>query len=244
MFRQGFDNNMGKNSMEEFQLQSWGVLHGFASTFSDNPTPQEQMGMQQFLQLFAQFYPCADCGNHMNAAIRNNPPDTTSRSALMSWICELHNAVNRKLGKPVHDCGNFQALQGRWSPYRRMPGGPPPDSRFYGPGAPPPPPASPPRDDFGSSGASYGPPPGGPMGSPHSSPGPHSPGPNFGWNGPGPGPHGGHQYYSPQRRRPGGYMNHNMGSPGGSMFNDSGEQFFKPLFSYGPDGRAQRMPSY
>ena len=29
---------------------------------------------------------------------------TASRDDLMLWVCELHNALNQKLAKPIHPC--------------------------------------------------------------------------------------------------------------------------------------------
>jgi FAD-linked sulfhydryl oxidase len=45
--------------------------------------------------------------------IRKTPPTTESRNALGAWMCEAHNDVNRKLGKPTLPCTQ-EAIEKRW----------------------------------------------------------------------------------------------------------------------------------
>ena len=43
--------------------------------------------------------------------IRRNPPKTGSRHELATWMCDLHNEVNDRLGKPRFDCATVEE---RW----------------------------------------------------------------------------------------------------------------------------------
>ena len=44
-------------------------------------------------------------------ACRSNPPKTANPGELQQWVCEVHNTVNRSLGKASFNC-NF--VQARW----------------------------------------------------------------------------------------------------------------------------------
>lgn len=44
-------------------------------------------------------------------SIKKNPPKTKSKDELAKWLCERHNTVNVKLGKPVFDC---RKVHERW----------------------------------------------------------------------------------------------------------------------------------
>lgn len=44
-------------------------------------------------------------------SIKKNPPCTKSRDDLAKWLCDRHNTVNVKLGKPTFDCSKVHE---RW----------------------------------------------------------------------------------------------------------------------------------
>ena len=43
---------------------------------------------------------------HMREEIIRDPPETKSRDTLSQWMCNLHNKVNERLGKPLFNCDN------------------------------------------------------------------------------------------------------------------------------------------
>eukprot|EP00741_Cyanophora_paradoxa_P010649 tig00020537_g10292.t1 len=90
---------------------SWTLLHSIAAYYPEQPSEQEQQDMRTFMRLFAKFYPCGVCAEDMRKDVAANPPQTASRTAFEMWMCELHNRVNQKLGKPLIDCA--RVLQ-RW----------------------------------------------------------------------------------------------------------------------------------
>ncbi|KAI5963889.1 ERV1 [Candida theae] len=85
---------------------SWTLLHSIAATFPETPTTKQQQDMRSFLNLFAGFYPCWYCGEDFVKYIDKHEPETKSQDDLGKWLCEAHNDVNKKLGKPQFDC-NF-----------------------------------------------------------------------------------------------------------------------------------------
>ncbi|KAF5831263.1 ERV/ALR sulfhydryl oxidase domain-containing protein [Dunaliella salina] len=67
--------------------------------------------MRNMIDAVAEFYPCSFCRAHFQSEVDPNPPDTSSNSSLSLWLCDMHNKVNERLGKPLFDCS--KALQ-RW----------------------------------------------------------------------------------------------------------------------------------
>lgn len=65
---------------------------------------------------FAHLYPCGACAASLRAIVDERPPDAAARGgkgAFARWMCEVHNEVNRELGKDVFDCGE-ESLGRRW----------------------------------------------------------------------------------------------------------------------------------
>ncbi|KAG5421045.1 ERV1 [Candida metapsilosis] len=90
---------------------SWTLLHSIAATFPETPTTKQQQDMKSFLNLFAGFYPCWYCGEDFVKYIDKHEPQTKSQDDLGKWLCEAHNDVNKKLGKPQFNC---QFWKQRW----------------------------------------------------------------------------------------------------------------------------------
>ncbi|BES97125.1 growth factor, augmenter of liver regeneration [Nesidiocoris tenuis] len=84
--------------------KTWAFLHTMAAYYPKNPTSKDQQDMFSLIQLLAKFYPCPICARHFQREIQTHPPDVSSQDALVGWFCQLHNRVNRRLGKPLFDC--------------------------------------------------------------------------------------------------------------------------------------------
>ncbi|XP_075978679.1 evr1_Alr domain-containing protein Alr [Anticarsia gemmatalis] len=96
---------------DELGRATWGFLHSMASYYPDKPTQAQSDDMARFFNIFAQFYPCEPCAKDLQQDLKKHPPQTTSRDVLAKWLCDRHNAVNIKLGKPVFDCNKVHE---RW----------------------------------------------------------------------------------------------------------------------------------
>ncbi|XP_041363908.1 FAD-linked sulfhydryl oxidase ALR-like [Gigantopelta aegis] len=96
-------NELGRNT--------WSFLHTMAGYYPRTPSVQEKLNMTQFMQLFAQFYPCDYCAKDMRNDLKRSPPDVSSQDNFSQWLCRLHNTVNKKLGKSEFDC---RQVNERW----------------------------------------------------------------------------------------------------------------------------------
>jgi FAD-linked sulfhydryl oxidase len=61
--------------------------------------------------LFSKLYPCWVCADDFQAYMQKRELKAGSRDEFGNWLCEAHNEVNRKLGKPTFDCGKWEE---RW----------------------------------------------------------------------------------------------------------------------------------
>ena len=56
------------------------------------------------MQAFAKVYPCKICATGFQQKIKEHPPKLDNRLDFVVWMCEQHNMVNKKLGKPEFKC--------------------------------------------------------------------------------------------------------------------------------------------
>eukprot|EP00339_Tiarina_fusa_P024419 CAMPEP_0117039298 /NCGR_PEP_ID=MMETSP0472-20121206/27597_1 /TAXON_ID=693140 ORGANISM="Tiarina fusus, Strain LIS" /NCGR_SAMPLE_ID=MMETSP0472 /ASSEMBLY_ACC=CAM_ASM_000603 /LENGTH=156 /DNA_ID=CAMNT_0004749765 /DNA_START=325 /DNA_END=795 /DNA_ORIENTATION=- len=97
----------------ELGRSSWKLLHSMAAWYPDSPTPEQRETMKGFMAGLAAFYPCTWCATDFQENVAKTPVATESRTDLCMWLCDQHNRVNRKLGKPLFDC-NMKDLDERW----------------------------------------------------------------------------------------------------------------------------------
>lgn len=90
--------------MEVLGRSSWTLLHSIAARYPEKPSTKEQKDLSQFLKLFGNFYPCWYCGEDFGKYMGTNEPKVTTQEEFGRWLCDAHNEVNAKLGKPKFNC--------------------------------------------------------------------------------------------------------------------------------------------
>lgn len=84
----------------------WMTLHSIATIYPDEPTQAERDLMNSWLDMFRDTITCPSCQGHfreMLAAYRQAFPNMlASRQNLAVFTFRAHNAVNRRLNKPIH----------------------------------------------------------------------------------------------------------------------------------------------
>ncbi|KAJ1630615.1 ERV/ALR sulfhydryl oxidase domain-containing protein, partial [Pavlovales sp. CCMP2436] len=88
-------------------------LHTVAAYYPETPSVTEKEAAVSFLRAFPVLYPCKDCAHDMAAAMEEMPPKVDTRAAFSIWMCELHNHVNERVGKPSFRC-SLKELDETW----------------------------------------------------------------------------------------------------------------------------------
>ncbi|KAI0023498.1 ERV/ALR sulfhydryl oxidase domain-containing protein [Xylariomycetidae sp. FL0641] len=97
--------------VETLGRSTWTLLHSIAATYPKTPSVREQSDLKNFMGLFSRLYPCWVCAEDFQNYIEKEQIRVGSRDEFGHWLCEAHNAVNTKLGKPVFDCSKWEE---RW----------------------------------------------------------------------------------------------------------------------------------
>lgn len=91
----------------ELGRASWKLFHTMMARFPEEPTADDRLALQTYIQLFARLYPCGDCASHFQKLLQKYPPQTSSRNAAAGWACFVHNEVNKRLKKEEFDCSKI-----------------------------------------------------------------------------------------------------------------------------------------
>lgn len=91
-----------KSEREELGRATWTLLHGIGRFYPQHPTDREKEAVRLLFHSLYVLYPCRSCAPAFSAA--EKMIDTTNRYLLNISLCNLHNFVNRKLGKPEIPC--------------------------------------------------------------------------------------------------------------------------------------------
>ncbi|KAH8693958.1 putative FAD dependent sulfhydryl oxidase Erv1 [Talaromyces proteolyticus] len=108
-------NNDCPPDVEQLGRSTWTLLHSLTAAYPTTASNEQQTEMRSFLGLFSKLYPCWVCADDFRAWMAHpsgkNEPRLSSRAEFGQWMCEAHNAVNRKLGKKEFDCNFWEE---RW----------------------------------------------------------------------------------------------------------------------------------
>lgn len=83
----------------------WITLHSVATLYPENPTQAERDLVSSWLEMFRDTITCAHCKSHFGTVLQTYqklfPNMMASRQEFAMFTFRVHNAVNRRLNKPV-----------------------------------------------------------------------------------------------------------------------------------------------
>lgn len=82
----------------------WQALHMISIGYPNEPTDEQKQHYKTFFENFYQVIPCSICSNNYKKNLRELPitEDTMkNRQNLANWLINIHNIVNKELGKNV-----------------------------------------------------------------------------------------------------------------------------------------------
>lgn len=91
---------------EEMGRAWWTALHAMARALVDDPAtgelaPRAREAATAIVDALTVVYPCEMCRKHYAAMHRAHPPRFRRAADVVCWLCERHNSVNARLGKPL-----------------------------------------------------------------------------------------------------------------------------------------------
>lgn len=88
----------------------WVGLHSIAFGYPDNPSRKEHNAAVLFFTNLQFLLPCKKCRDHYSELIKQMPVNAFNRETLSRWIVNLHNAVNKDIGKKTIDYEQVKRL--------------------------------------------------------------------------------------------------------------------------------------
>ena len=99
-----FESNLDR---EKWGPNAWKYLHIVSFTYPDIPSKKERLNIYKFILGFSHTIPCKQCRYHFMALIapdlksNENSIVFDSKDTLSRTIVRWHNAVNKRLSKPL-----------------------------------------------------------------------------------------------------------------------------------------------
>lgn len=90
--------------------RGWQWAHSEAINYPAAPTPRQQQAAHLRFWAFIQGLPCGECRYHATEYARVYPPDFSGTHNYQTWMWRFHNAVNRRLGKPLISAEEYREL--------------------------------------------------------------------------------------------------------------------------------------
>ena len=83
-------------------VSTWALLHSVAAIYPNHPNKTEMQSFKDFFDGLMYFYPSKS--EFMKEILKEHPLEYSNREELIYYMCEIHNELNRKLGKKKFTC--------------------------------------------------------------------------------------------------------------------------------------------
>jgi len=88
----------------------WYFLHSLISSYPENPNNIETVLYMQMFMLFINLIPCSLCKTHFIKTVKEYPLKMNTRDEWVKWGFDIHNIVNRRLGKDDLKLEDFEKM--------------------------------------------------------------------------------------------------------------------------------------
>jgi hypothetical protein len=99
-----YDYTKHNVTCNELGIHTWTVLHSIAASYANYPNETEKRNFERFFNGLMHIYPSHS--SIMQKIIENTPLEHNSREELVYYICDIHNQMNKALGKKKFSCKN------------------------------------------------------------------------------------------------------------------------------------------
>jgi mitochondrial FAD-linked sulfhydryl oxidase len=79
----------------------WLALHSITLNYPHYPTEKEKEEITNFFILTGKVLPCFYCRDNFRRHLKEYPINVDSKTELVNWLIDIHNDVNKEIGKPV-----------------------------------------------------------------------------------------------------------------------------------------------
>ena len=92
---------------------AWFFLHAITRTYPVRPSETKRTAAVRFFNSLKDLLPCSACAAHYGRLLQEHPvePHVHSRTALARWFVDIHNRVNRDVGKKQISYDDFMSVQ-------------------------------------------------------------------------------------------------------------------------------------
>ena len=90
----------------------WKFMHYVSLGYPDKPSESDKMNYKQFYYSLQNILPCEKCAQNYKHNLLKYPIDNhlVYRDTLVKWVIDIHNQVNKELGKKEYDYNEASQL--------------------------------------------------------------------------------------------------------------------------------------
>ena len=83
---------------------AWIFLHSITMNYPKEPTEKDKLIYVNFFKELQNILPCEKCAYHYKRHLEDYPIEEAlgSREAMIQWLINIHNEVNKELDKPIY----------------------------------------------------------------------------------------------------------------------------------------------
>ena len=94
--------NQKNITCESLGVDTWALLHSVAAIYPNYPNETEKESLKGFFDGLMYFYPSKS--ELMDEILKEHPLEYSNREELVYYMCQIHNILNKKLGKKKFSC--------------------------------------------------------------------------------------------------------------------------------------------